>query len=196
LTNFALYGFGGMANGQEWSSRIYATGSITEAAAAAAIHAAWDALWGDIQAYLPAASTLTESAAYTVDGTWHFETVTSTAEALAGTSASESMPISTCAVLTWRTGRPTKKGHGRSFLPPAAVNAIATAADTGQLLPAFRTACTTGGIAFKAALTGAGLAPVLLNRASLTTTNITTINTGVLFRQQRRRQSKVANNYA
>lgn len=196
MTDFALYGIGGLANGAGWSSRVYATGSVAEATAATAIHSAWDALWGDIQAYLPAVSTLTETLAVTLNPSWKFTTGTSNSEDLVGTSASDSMPISTCAVITWRTLQRNKKGRGRSFLPAAAVNAVATAADTGELLPAFRAACTTGGIAFLSALTAAGLTPVILNRATLTTTPISLGNTGILFRSQRRRQSKVTNNYA
>ena len=196
MTDFALYAFGTLANGAGWSSRIYATGSISEAAAAAAIHSGWDSLFNDIKAYLPAATTLTETAAFTLNASWKFTTGTTTTEDLVGTSASESMPISTAAVITWRTAQRTKSGHGRAFLPAAATNAIATAADTGYLLPAFNAACTTGGTALLAALSGAALAPVLLNRSALTTTPITGCNTGNLFRAQRRRQDKIVPTYS
>lgn len=195
MSDFALYGFGLLADGAGWSSRIYATGSVSEATAATAIHTAWDALWGTITTYLPTTSTLTETAAFTLNADWKFTTGTTNTEALAGTSGSDSMPISTCACVTWRTLQRTKKGHGRMFLPASATNSIATAADTGKLLPAFQTACSTGAADFLADLTSAGLTAVLLNRASLTTTNISSANTGALFRQQRRRQSKVTNSY-
>ena len=114
---------------------------------------------------------------------------------LAGQIGVDSLPISTAAVITWRTAQRTKSGHGRSFLPASAINSVATAADTGKLLPAFQTAASTGAADFLSALTGAALAPVLLKRSGLTTTPITGANVGSLFRQQRRRQSKVSPTY-
>lgn len=195
MSNFALYGSGLVAGGLPWSSRIYATGSISEATAATAIHTAWDALWADVTTYLPAVSTLAETAAYTLSADWKFTTGTTTAESEVGTASGDSMPISTCAVITWRTNQRTKKGHGRSFMPPSAVGSIATAADTGKLLPAFQSTLSSAAAGFLTNLTSAGLTPVLLNRASLTTTTISSANVGSLFRQQRRRQSKLAPTY-
>ena len=195
MSNFALYGYGLLANGAGWSSRIYATGSVAEATAATAIHTAWDALFNGIKTYLPAATTLSETAAFTLNSEWKFTTGTTNDETLVGTSASDSMPISTSAVITLRTLQRTKKGHGRMFMPASATNSIATAADTGELLPAYQTALSAGAATFLADLSSAGLTPVLLNRASLTTTNISSANVGSLFRQQRRRQSKVVPTY-
>ena len=195
MTNFELVGSGLLANGAEWSSRIYATGSVAEATAATAIHTAWDDLWSAITTYLPTVSTLTETLAVTLNSSWHYTTATPNVESKAGTSGVDSMPISTCAVVTWRTLQRNKKGHGRAFLPASAINSVATAADTGKLLPAFQTACSTGATTFLADLVAAGLTPVLLNRPTLTTTNITIAQTGSLFRQQRRRQSKTPPTY-
>lgn len=195
MSDFAIYGFGLLADGAGWSSRMYVSGSVSEAAAAAAAHSAWDALWGQITTYLPTTSTLTETAAFTLNSSWKFTTGTTNTETLAGTSGSDSMPISTCAVITWRTAQRTKSGHGRCFLPASATNSIATAADTGKLLPAFQTAASTGAADFLSAITGAALSPLLLKRSGLTTTPITSANVGSLFRQQRRRQSKVTPTY-
>lgn len=195
MSDFALYGSGLLANGAAWSSRIYVSGSVSEAAGAAAIHSAWDALWGQITTYLPVATTLTETACFTLNSSWKFTTGTTNDESLAGTSGVDSLPISTAAVITWRTAQRTKSGHGRSFLPASAINSVATAADTGKLLPAFQTAASTGAADFLSALTGAALTPLLLKRSGLTTTPITGANVGSLFRQQRRRQSKVSPTY-
>jgi hypothetical protein len=195
MTNFALYGSGLVAGGLPWSSRVYATGSVAEATAATAIHTAWDALFGDITTYLPAVTTLSQTAAYTLNASWKFTTGTTTAETAVGTAGGDSMPISTCAVITWRTPQRTKKGHGRSFMPPSAVGSIASAADTGKLLPAFQSTLSSGAAGFLANLTSAGLTMVILNRATLTPTNVTSANVGSLFRQQRRRQSKLAPTY-
>lgn len=195
MSNFALYGFGLLANNAGWSSRIYATGSVAEATAATAIHNAWDDLWTAVTTYLPAVTTLTETAAFTLTSDWKFSTGTTNDETKVGTASGDSMPISTSAVITWRTNQRTKKGHGRAFMPASAVGSIASAADTGKLLPAFQTALSAGAATFLSDLTSAGLTPVLLDRASLTTTTITSANVGSLFRQQRRRQSKVVPTY-
>ena len=195
MSNFALYGSGLLANGAGWSSRIYASGSVAEATAATAIHTAWDALWAAVTTYLPATTTLTETAAYTLNSDWKFTTGTTNDETAVGTSSVDTMPISTCAVVTWRTLQRTKKGHGRMFMPASAVNSIASAADTGKLLPAYQSALSAAAATFLSDLNSAGLTPLLLNRASLTTTNISSANVGSLFRQQRRRQSKVVPTY-
>lgn len=195
MTTFALYAKGLLADGAGWTSRILATGNITEATAATAIHTGWDNLWADVTAYFPTTSTLTQTFAATLGPTYRFVSATPTAETKAGTSASVTMPISTSPVISLRTASRTKSGNGRIFLPAAATNAIDTGA-SGKLLAAFQTACTSGGTALLAALTGAGLTPQLLNRVTLVLTPITSVNTGNLFRQQRRRQSKVTPTYA
>lgn len=195
MSNFALYMIGGLADGQEWTSRIYASGNVSEATAATAIHTAAGALWAAITADLPTSSTLTETFASTLNPSWKFTTATTTTETLAGTSASASMPISTCPVITWRTLQRTKGGHGRSFLPAFATNAVDTA-ETGKILPAVVTAIHTGATNFFNDLVAAALTPVLLNRKALTTTNISAPQIGNVFRTQRRRQGKVFVTYS
>ena len=194
MTNFALYGTGALANGRTWSSRIHASGSVTEATAATAIHTAWGDLWSAITTYLPPASTLTLTYAVTMNPSWKFSTATETTETAVGTSSDMSMPISTAPLITWRTASRAKGASGRSFLPAAALNAI-DSGDTGKLLAAFATACETGATNFMGALTGAGLTPVILDKATLTTRNITAPQIGNVFRSQRNRQRKVLPTY-
>lgn len=196
MTDFALYGSGAAAGGAFWSSRVYATGVISEAAAATAISDAWGDLWGHITTYLPPVTTLTQTKAVTLDpATWKFSTASSTDEASEGTSTDMSLPVGLAAVITWRTTSVAKGSTGRSFLPPAAVNAVATATDSGLLLPAFQTACTAGASAFQTALAGAGLTMVKLRRSNLSTLTITLPQTGAKFRRQFRRGDKSANSY-
>lgn len=195
MSDFALYGQGALANGAFWSSRIYATGNIAEDTAATAIHTAWGDLWAQITTYLPVATTLTETFAATLSPAWKFSSATSTDEDLAGTSGSETMPVGTAALITWRTASRAKSNAGRSFMPAAAVNAIATAADTGFLLPAFQTALKTGATDFFDALTAAALTPVILTRATLTTRAITAPQVGNKFRRQFRRGDKIPTTY-
>lgn len=195
MTNFELYAQGGLANGASWSSRLYATGAIAEATAATAIHTAWGDLWGDITTYMPVASTVTLTAAVTLNSAWKFGTRTETTETLVGTSASESMPIRTSPVITWKTAVAAKGKQGRAFLPAAAVNGIATAADTGLLLPAFQTALSTGATAFLNALTAAGLTPLLLDRKDLSQVTINGNKIANKFRTQKRRDDKTTTTY-
>ena len=196
MTNFALYATGSLALGASWSSRIYASGNIAEATAATAIHTAWGDLWTAITASMPTSSTVTETFAATMTPSWKFSTATSTTETLAGTSASKSMSVRSCPLITWRTASRAKGKNGRMFLPTAATNAVDTAANTGELLAAFQTAVKTGATNFYNALTAAALTPVLLDRATLTTLNITGPQVGNMFRTQRRRGDKVVPTYA
>ena len=195
MTNFELYAQGALANGAAWSSRIYATGAVAEATAATAIHTAWGDLWGDITTYMPVASTVTLTAAVTLNAAWKFGTRTPTTEVLVGTSGSESMPIRTSPVITWKTAVAAKGKQGRAFLPAAAVNGIATAADTGLLLPAFITALSTGATAFLGALTAAGLTPLLLDRKDLSQVTINGNKIANKFRTQKRRDDKTVTTY-
>lgn len=195
MSNFELYAQGALADGGFWSSRMYATGAVAEATAATAIHTAWGDLWGDITTYMPAASTVTLTAAVTLNTSWKFATRTKTTETLVGTSASESMPVRDTPVITWTTAVAAKGKQGRSFLPPAAVNAIATAADTGQLLPAFQTALSTGAGAFLTALQSAGLTVILLDRKDFSNVTITGNKIANYFRTQKRRGDKSAVSY-
>ena len=133
MTNFELYASGALANGAAWSSRMYASGAIAEATAATAIHTAWGDLWGDITTYMPASSTVTLTAAVTLNTAWKFGTRTETTETLVGTSASESMPIRTSPVITWKTAVASKGKQGRSFLPAAAVTSAERYRRTGYL---------------------------------------------------------------
>ena len=196
MSNFELYAKGGLPQGAFWSSRVYATGSIGESTAATAIHTAWGALWADITSYMPVDSTVTETAAVTLNTSWKFGTRTPTAETLAGTSASESMPLRTTPTITWKSVVAAKGKQGRSFLPCAAVNAIDTTGDTGELLAAFQTALSTGAGAFLTALTSAGLTVVLLDRKDFSTVTVSGNKIANRFRTQKRRGDKVAVTYA
>lgn len=195
MSNFELYAKGGTAIGGFWSSRMYASGAVSEATAATAIHTAWGDLWADITTYMPVASTVTETAAVTLNTSWKFGTRTPTTETLAGTSGSESMPIRTSPVITWKTAVASKGKQGRSFLPPAAINAIDTSGDTGELLAAFQTAVSTGATAFLNAITSVGLTVILLDRKDFSNVTITGNKIANRFRTQKRRGDKSATTY-
>lgn len=195
MSNFELYASGGLADGGFWSTRLYATGAIAETTAATAIHTAMGDLWSDITTYMPAASTVTLTAAVTLNSSWKFATRTKTTETLVGTSSSESMPTRVSPVITWTTEVAAKGKQGRSFLPTPAINAVATAADTGQLLPAFQTALSTGAGAFLTALQSAGLTVILLDRKDFSNVTISGNKIANYFRTQKRRGDKSAVTY-
>lgn len=191
MSNFELKASGGLASGRFWSSRLYVTGDVSEASAAGAAHTGWTDAWADITAYLPTLSTLTLTSATTLDDTWHYATRTSTGEDLAGTSGVDSMPINTTALITWRSNTINRHGRGRSKLPAAAINGVASAADTGLILPAFKAGIISAGEAILSAINDAGLTAVILNRLALTTTTITAADCSGLFKQAKKRQDKV-----
>lgn len=195
MTNFRIDARGALADGAGWSSRLYVTGNIAEATAATAAHTGWDALWGAITTYLPAATTLTLTGAFTLTSSWKNQSGTETTETLAGTSTSESMPVNTAPVITWRTADRGRGKTGRSFMPAFATNSIDTS-DTGKLLTAAQTALKTGATDLVSALTGAGLTLVVLDRTTLTSYPITAPQVANLFRTQRRRQRKITAAYA
>ena len=190
MSNFRLDFKGSLADGAFWSTRLYATGNIAEATAATAAHTAIGDLWSAITTYMPTTSTVDSSAAVTLNTSWKNATRTETAETLAGTSADESMPLRTSAVITWRTAVAAKGKNGRSFLPAAAFNAIDTAASTGNLLAAFQSAVSTGAGDFLTALTSAGLTVILLDRKDFSNVTITSAQCANKFRTQRRRDDK------
>lgn len=196
MSDFQLYAKGGLANGEQWSSRVYVAGNVAEATAATAIHNAWGALWAAITTYMPTSTTVTETAAVTLLPSYKFWTRTTTDETLAGTSAEDSMPTNTSAVITWRTTVVQKGKNGRSFMPAAAVNAVDNAASTGKLLAAFQTALKTGATDFQSTLVAAGLTLQLLDRTNLTEVTVSEPQVANVFRVQRRRQNKLAITYA
>lgn len=196
MSNFELSAKGALANGAFWSSRMYAIGSIAEDTAATAINNAWIALWGDITTYMPASSTVTQTAAITLNASWKYGTGTSNDPALAGTSTDKTMPVESCPLVTWKGVTRAKGKSARSFLPAAAVNAIDATGDTGFLDATFITDLKTGAGSFLTTLQSAGLTVIMLDRKDFSNITITEALIGNQFAFQDRRGDKTVRTYS
>jgi len=184
---FFLHKVQGNLTGDFWSFGLITQGSTSEAAAQGAWTNGINALWAAITTFMPPTATVTGTTTSTASATFRQTTKTSSPLALAGTSASVSLPNQCSTLLTLRTAQATRSGRGRMNLPPAAVNAVTTG---GVMLPGYITALQTGATAMFNALIAGGLNAVLLNRTTNTTTLVTGGDIGNVFHTQKRRYSK------
>lgn len=119
---------GGTLNGSSaWSFRSYATSSGAESAVQTAWNSGIAAMFASsgFAGLLPTTVELTYTYTSTMNANWKQTTKTQTNLSVVGT-ATTSMPYHVSEVVTWRTAQATKYGHGRWFLPPLAVTALAT----------------------------------------------------------------------
>jgi len=107
--------------------------------------------------------------------------------ALAGTATDDSMPGSTCPVLSLRTANASKRGRGRCFLPCLTETSNA---GNGRIVSASQTQIATAGQAMVQSLNGASYEVVVWHQDLLTGDPVTSIDVADLFRQQRRRQNR------
>src|SRR5215468_11193633 len=109
-----------------WSVSMHSLSSAAEAAAEASWHAAFKAFWNaaGVRALYAATNSWLSTVTYTLDGSGHVTTSTTTSEAIAGTGT-QSLPYECAILVTWRTAIKGKKGLGRWYLPPPATAALA-----------------------------------------------------------------------
>jgi len=107
---------------------------------------------------------------------------------LAGTATGDSMPGSTCPVLSLRTANASKRGRGRCYLP--CLTEASNAGD-GRIVSASQTQIATAGQAMVQSLNGASYQVVVWHRDLLTGDPVTAVDVADLFRVQRRRQNRV-----
>lgn len=199
MTNF-LYAFGGLLNGAApWSVRTVGVSTQTEAATAASWDAAVLALWQQaaFTLYIPALTTLTFTSASTASAAFKQTTKTTTNHNIAGTSASKAVDYRQSVIVTMRTAKATRYGHGRMYLPGLASNAIDST--TGYIiLPAAMTALKAAVDAFQAALAGNITLQILHRHGTIDGTvpalsmdAVTTMDMPNHFAVQRRRGDKV-----
>jgi hypothetical protein len=107
--------------------------------------------------------------------------------ALVGTDVNETLPPQVSVAVSTRTTLPTRAGRGRFYLPPFTVDTVDT----------FRLAATARGQVAAAAkgmldhLNSDGFQPVIYHRFTGGTTNITAIDVGNVFDNQRRRRNQL-----
>ncbi|WP_299315555.1 hypothetical protein [uncultured Halomonas sp.] len=104
-----------------------------------------------------------------------------------GTSVDACLPFQCAPVVSLRTALANRSGRGRFYAPSPAVSAQ----DGGRLVAAAQTNLADSALGLMNGLTGAGLTPVIVNRATLGTTPITSLDVGDVIDTQRRRRNKL-----
>lgn len=175
--------------GEEWSFTLHTTGSGTLTAAQAAWDAAVGSMWtGGLDAIVSSVVSCTETTTASLDpATGKQQSRLSTSTTRAGAAAGETLPAQCACAVSTRTALATRSGRGRFYLPPFEVSVMSSgvlsASAVGTTLAAAQ--------ALFASLSGAGLAPVLLNRSSMAQTPITALDVGNVIDTQRRRRNKL-----
>jgi hypothetical protein len=185
----------GLFPGDSWSVTMHSTGTLSLAAANAALVASWTALWtgnasptDNLNQLVATDVVCTEAVTSILDPTTgKQQTQLIGGFSLAGTSEGTSLPPQCSVGLTWRTALANKQGRGRMYLPVLSVST----ADAGLLATASQTIVAKAGANLVNGLIGAGLVPSLLNRKTMVTTPITSGDVGNIFDTQRRRRNKL-----
>ena len=127
MANYLCVAGGTLGGSFPWSFRSYATASGAESAVQTAWNAGIAAMFASsgFNALLPTGVELTYTYTSTMNSAWKQTTKTQNDVSVAG-AASSSLPYHVAETVTWRTAQATKYGHGRWFLPPMAVTALAT----------------------------------------------------------------------
>jgi hypothetical protein len=127
VANYLCEAGGTLNSAYAWSFRSYATSPDSEGAVQAAWNSGIVAMFGvsAFQALVPTEVELTYTYTSTMNSNWKQTTKTQNDVSVVG-SATTSLPYHVSEVVTWRTAQATKYGHGRWFLPPLGVTALAT----------------------------------------------------------------------
>lgn len=175
--------------GEIWTFGLHTEGSISLAAA----QSAWASA---ITAFASAAylGDLCSDVAFTEITTAELDPVTggqlqkaSDPRSEVGTSAAACLPFQVSPVVSLRTAQANRGGRGRFYAPSPAVDTQAG----GRMTTASQTNLADSAAAMMSALTGAALTPVLLNRTSMATTPLTSLDVGDVLDTQRRRRNKL-----
>lgn len=128
MPNYIHLAGGTLEGGFPWSFSMISTSSSAEAAA----QSSWDtgvaAMFNSASFHglLPTGTILTFTSTSTASATFKQTTKTTNTHSIAGT-ATQGLPFQTAEVVTWRTARHTKDGHGRWYLPTIGIGALDTA---------------------------------------------------------------------
>lgn len=108
-----------------------------------------------------------------------------------GTATDAPQSPRACAVIGLKTATPTRAGRGRMFLPAPTAASITAA---GVMSDAARAALITA-VSVPMVTLAATVIPVILHRATLLATDVTSIQVGNELGTQRRRTNKTVNVY-
>jgi hypothetical protein len=179
----------GVTPGETWSCTLHTTGAGTLASAQTAFSGAVGAFWtGELDSIVTADVSVTEVSTASIDaGTGHQISRLIDDVSLPGVAAGEMLPFQCASGVSWRTAMATRSGRGRMYLPPLAVSTL----DTGRLSSAAVSTIIDAVGQLTDSLDGGGLALVLLNRTTLATTAVTSVDVGNVIDTQRRRRNKL-----
>jgi hypothetical protein len=185
----------GVFPGEEWSCTFHTTSEDTLAAGQATWVTAWTNLWQGVappvdnldQLISDLVSTTSLSTASLDPATGKQVSRMEDDVTLAGTGATGSLPpqLSVCA--SYRTVNATRGGRGRMYMPVFDVGALTA----GLLSNAAQNIVLQGQLNMVNALRFGGFIPVLINRKTMVTTEITSIDVDDVFDTQRRRRNKL-----
>ena len=127
MTFFLCQASGLLGASFPWSFRSMMSSTSSESAVEASWNGGIVAMFNTVafQDLVAADVTVTQTYSSTMSADFRQTTKTVTDLSIAG-SATQSMPYRTTEIVTWRTALATRYGHGRWFLPPMAVGALAT----------------------------------------------------------------------
>jgi hypothetical protein len=188
VPNYHHVARGQLNSAYNWTVGMYSVSSLAEAAAETAFHAAFKAMWNNagFKALFPATNHWLSSTTYTMSGTWHSTTSTTTNEDIPGTGT-QALPYECALLITFRTAIKNRTGIGRWYLPAATTASLTVNGWT--YLPASMTAFAAGVTAMNTSWAGS-LTPVILHRKTLTTDNILHADLPDQVYVQRRRAHK------
>lgn len=175
--------------GEIWSFRLHSEGATSLAAA----QTAWDdaiTAFGSV-AYL---ATLCADVGFTETSTAELDVATGrqltrveSPRTEVGTSVAACLPFQCAPVVSFRTASATRAGRGRMYAPSPAVDQQ----DGGRLTVGAQGALADAAQAMLAALSSAGLEPVLFSTTALTRRAITSLDVGDVIDTQRRRRNQL-----
>lgn len=181
--------------GDIWTVTMHSSSSATLSSAHSAWTAALTALWGSSSAgqYWSTLTQLTDAQTDQLDPvTGRNVAQDRSALDLKGTDAGQVLPPRVAMVTGLRTDLPTRSGRGRMYWPAPTDSYLST---TGLLLSTTASAVATDWATALGTMATTS-PPVILHRASMDTTPVTSVTVGVVLDTQRRRTNKVAPSYA
>lgn len=189
----------GVYPGEEWSTTIHTTSTLSLEAAQGAWTTAWQQMMlgadppaDNIDQFISTLVSTTTASTSQLDAVTGRQTAKVEDDlAQAGTSTAALLPPQNSVVVSWGSVSATRSGRGRMYLPAFTVVAL----DDGLVLSAAQTKIKAAAQNLLDSFSGAGVTPVLLNRVSKATTPITTVRVGNIVDTQRRRRDKLVETY-
>src|SRR6267378_6065803 len=187
---------GSTVAGEEFTFSVHVNAG---AASVTATLAAWDTaiglLWNGVatpadsvkQLYSTASSVVELSSTSLDPSTGRNVAQAKQSVSFVGTSGAASLPPNVATCVSLRTDTPTKAGRGRFFLPGMDFGAVSA----GRLAATPQGQALAAAVGMLSSLSGAGFPVVILHRATMTATTVTSVDIGDVFDTITRRRDKL-----